>query len=110
VDIGWFRPDGSEMQDADWQEAFAKSVGVFLNGDAIPSPDARGERVVDDSFLVLFNAHHEAIQWSIPTRLKGSWRLVLDTDRGGFVDQPVELRGSGPSVAARSVTLLQRPR
>ena len=59
-DIGWFTPGGIEMSDEDWQAGFAKSLGVFLNGDAIPTPNERGERVVDDSFYVMFNAHSRA--------------------------------------------------
>ena len=60
-DIGWFTPGGREMSEEDWQAGFAKSLGVFLNGDAIPTANERGERVVDDSFYVMFNAHHEPL-------------------------------------------------
>ncbi|MGH9071643.1 MAG: glycogen debranching protein GlgX, partial [Acidimicrobiales bacterium] len=52
ADIGWFRPDGTEMGDADWQQGYAHAMGVFLNGDAIPSTDMRGERVVGDTFAI----------------------------------------------------------
>src|SRR5919106_3079353 len=55
-DIVWMRPDGEEMSDEDWQNSFAKSMGVFLNGRAIPGTDERGEPVVDDSFYLMFNA------------------------------------------------------
>ncbi len=48
-DIAWFRPDGAEMTDDDWQAGFAKSLGVFLNGEALPDPDPRGRRLRDDS-------------------------------------------------------------
>src|SRR5205085_1563812 len=44
-DIAWFRPDGSPMGDEDWNSGFAKSIAIFLNGQAIPDPDERGERV-----------------------------------------------------------------
>ena len=81
TDIGWFAPDGTDMSDEDWDSGFAKSIGVFLNGDAIPDPDPRGEKITDDSFLVLFNAHHEGIPFSIPNRDWGDhWVVVLDTD------------------------------
>jgi glycogen operon protein len=81
TDIGWFAPDGTEMSEEDWDSGFAKSVGVFLNGDAIPDPDPRGEKVTDDSFLVLFNAHYERLPFSIPDRGWGDhWVVVLDTD------------------------------
>ena len=51
----------TEMTDEDWDSGFGRSLAVFLNGKAIRSPDSRGEPVVDDSFLLLFNAHDEAI-------------------------------------------------
>src|ERR1700712_3561550 len=57
ADIVWFTPAGHEMSDDDWDSGFAKSLGVFLTGKAIRTPDARGEPVVDDSFLMLFNAY-----------------------------------------------------
>ncbi|MGH9300888.1 MAG: glycogen debranching protein GlgX, partial [Acidimicrobiales bacterium] len=91
-DVGWFTPDGTRMTEEDWQEGFAKSIGVFLNGQSIPSPDSRGEPVFDDSFYLLFNAHFEVIKFTIPTEDWGEgWRLVLDTaavgDPGGARDE-----------------------
>jgi isoamylase len=81
ADIGWFAPDGSDMTEEDWDSGFAKSVGVFLNGDAIPDPDPRGEKITDDSFLVLFNAHYETLPFTVPDRDWGDhWVVVLDTD------------------------------
>ena len=81
TDIGWFAPDGTEMSEEDWDSGFAKSVGVFLNGDAIPDPDPRGEQITDDSFLLLFNAHHETL--AVHAARPGLGRplgVVLDTD------------------------------
>jgi isoamylase len=80
VDIAWFRPDGSEMDDADWAAGFARSVGLFLNGEAIPTPGPRGERIVDDSFLMLFNAHHEKLAFTLPPEEFGvGWVRLVDT-------------------------------
>ena len=79
-DIGWYAPDGSEMSDDDWAVGYASSLAVFLNGEAITSPGPRGERIVDDSFLVLFNAYGESMTFVIPDGLGGSrWELELDT-------------------------------
>ncbi|HEX7182296.1 MAG TPA: glycogen debranching protein GlgX, partial [Thermoanaerobaculia bacterium] len=80
-DIAWLRPDGQEMTDENWQHGFAKSLCVFLNGQAIPNLDARGERVVDDSFCILFNAHHDAVSFRLPQRPEWGerWIKVLDT-------------------------------
>jgi glycogen operon protein len=80
-DIGWFKPDGELMTDEDWQSSFARTVGVFLNGKAIATPDERGEPVTDDSFYLLFNAHSEAMPFKLPTCPWGDkWQKVIDTD------------------------------
>jgi len=68
------------MDDADWAAGFAKAVGLFLNGEAIPTPGLRGERIVDDSFLLLFNAHHEELEFTLPAEAFGvGWVRVVDT-------------------------------
>jgi isoamylase len=80
TDIGWFTPDGKEMAEEQWGEVFAKALGVFLNGEGIDTPDARGERIVDGSFYVLFNAHYEPLPFVVPKGEWGKeWIEVLDT-------------------------------
>jgi isoamylase len=80
-DISWFTPEGTEMTDEDWGAGFAKSVAVFLNGDGIPDRDARGQRLVDDSFLLCFNAHYEPIEFTLPPKEFGvNWRTVVHTE------------------------------
>ena len=103
VDLGWCRPDGSEMTDDDWEVGHARSIGLFLNGDSITEPDLRGQRVVDDSFLLLFNAHDEPIEWTLPTQWGGPWQVVLDTT--GTHEESVPL-GGHLHAPARSVVVL----
>ncbi|WP_413103698.1 glycogen debranching protein GlgX [Streptomyces sp. Inha503] len=111
-DIAWFTHEGEEMTPRDWQAAHAKSLAVFLNGSAISEPGARGERITDDSFLLLFNAHHEPLDFVVPIDHGKQWQLIVDT----AVPEGVE-PGSGPKVAAgdrltlvaRSLMVLQRP-
>ena len=67
------------MTEQDWHTGFAKSFGVFMNGSANQSPDDRGRPVTDEPFVLLFNAHHEAIDWLIPRAYGQGWELVLDT-------------------------------
>jgi isoamylase len=88
-DIGWFTRAGTEMSDEDWQAGFAKSLGVFLNGRSIASPNERGEQVVDDSFYVMFNAHHEPLDFTLPESKWGErWAEVLDTSAAeDFLDE-----------------------
>jgi glycogen operon protein len=105
TDIGWFAPDGTDMSEEDWDSGFAKSVGVFLNGEAIPDPDPRGEKITDDSFLVLFNAHYEKLPFTIPARDWGDhWVVVLDTD-----DVPVRPEVTGAGGAALPTTVAWDP-
>ena len=112
VDIGWFTPAGEMMSEEDWSVGFAKSLTVFLNGQAIPTPNSRGERVVDDTFLVLFNAHHEPLPFTIPGDTFGkSWRVVLNTDTLAPVNEEggeVYPSGAPVPVPERSIVVLKR--
>ena len=107
-DIAWFRPDGSEMTEDDWTEGFAKSIGVFLNGAAIPSPDQRGEPIVDDSFLILLNAHHDEMTFTLPPDRWGvRWVKAVDTD-DALTEADQVKNGEELTVGARSSILLRR--
>jgi glycogen operon protein len=106
-DIGWFRPDGKEMTSEDWNAGFAKSLGVFLNGEALPDVDSRGQQVSDDSFLVLLNAHYGEVTFVLPGGRQGElWVTEVDT----FGEHETAVRAGGASfpVAARSMQLLRR--
>jgi len=79
-DIGWFTPAGVEMSEDDWRAGFAKSLGVFLNGRGIQSLNERGEPVTDDSFYVMFNSHHEPLEFTLPAQRWGEqWTMILNT-------------------------------
>ncbi|HMV89154.1 MAG TPA: glycogen debranching protein GlgX [Cyclobacteriaceae bacterium] len=81
-DIAWFLPEGSEMTDDHWQHSFAKSLGVYLNGKGIHTVHADGSAVVDDSFYVIFNAHHEPLDFKLPPEKYGKqWEAILDTSK-----------------------------
>src|SRR3546814_17597114 len=78
LDVGWCKPDGKEMTDEDWSSGHALAIGLFLNGDSITDPDTRGQRIVDDSFLLLFNAHHKEINSAQPKQWDGRWSVCLE--------------------------------
>ena len=110
-DIGWFKPNGEQMTDDDWNNAFARSLGLYLNGDALPDPDSHGERLVDDSFYILFNAHYERITFRLPTYAWGQrWAKVIDTNNPvPDLRQQQELQaGQDVSVQEYSVVVLRR--
>ncbi|MDV3123737.1 glycogen debranching protein GlgX [Mycobacterium sp. 21AC1] len=105
-DIAWFAPDGSDMTDEDWETGYAKSVAVYLNGHGIPDLDMRGQRVIDDSFLLCFNAHYEPIEFSLPPADFGAqWTPVISTAANPDSD-PVPA-GAAVSVEARAVLVLR---
>jgi glycogen operon protein len=110
-DIAWFTLAGEEMTGDDWDAGFAKSLTVFLNGRAISEPDRRGERVQDDSFLLLFNASEEDLRFVIPPRRYGPrWSKVLDTavHATDFEDENPVKPGDAINVINHSVQLLRR--
>ena len=109
-DIAWLTPAGREMSDEDWNAHHGKSMAVFLNGDAITEPDTRGERVSDDSFLLLFNAHSDPVAFTLPSeRFAASWEVVLDTAAGGTATEIPALRASARvTVAGRAAQIMRR--
>jgi isoamylase len=107
VDIGWFRPDGGEMGDEDWNAGATLAVGVFLNGDAITDRDRRGQRITDSSFLLLFNGHGEPIDWTLPKQWGPWWQVVIETADDGRAGDRLEGSATLP-VSARSIVILQR--
>jgi len=102
----WFRPDGTEMTDDDWNLSFVKSLTVFLAGDMLSDVDYKGDRIIDDSFLMLFNAHYDPIRFSIPFHER-TWHLVLDTYRGTCDDEAIEeVKNRNLTINHRSFVLL----
>ena len=108
-DIAWFTPEGTEMTDEDWGAGFAKSVAVFLNGHGIPDSDARGQRVFDDSFLLCFNAHDNALDFVVPEGVYGKeWTADLDTSHPVGDTELVVQAGEKISIPGRSVLVLRK--
>jgi glycogen operon protein len=119
-DIAWFSPSGEEMTEQDWSSGFGQCVVVFLNGDGIPDVGERGERVIDDSFLLCFNASSDDIDVTLPgERYGGPWAPVVNTATGEVITlsrrpgivaaEPDTLaEGSTMTVPSRSLLVLQR--
>ena len=105
-DIAWFTPEGTEMTGEDWGSGFAKSVTVFLNGHGIPDRDTRGQPVVDDSFVLFFNAHYEPLEFTLPPADFGTgWTVVLSTDG---VEKGTDVTAAeSVTVDARAMVVLQ---
>jgi isoamylase len=108
-DVWWFRPDGRKMISRDWQSG-EPVLGMFLNGNEIPTPGPHGEEIVDDSFLLLFNAFSEDRVFMLPRRRFGAqWDLELST--ADPTAQPGSARYAARaevSVMSRSIVILKR--
>jgi glycogen operon protein len=109
-DILWFNPDGAEMTEKQWHEGFTQAIAIFLNGDEITEPGTRGDRITDDSFLLLFNAHSEELEFMLPPALQQwNWQVIIDTRQEYFIeagksyssDQAIE-------VVEQSIVVLQK--
>jgi isoamylase len=109
-DIGWFTPEGTEMSDADWSDGVAKSIGVFLNGDAIGAVDQRGEPITDDTFLIMLNASADAVEFTLPPAdWADAWVRVVDTHTGQAEDDATTTKaGEVLTVEGRSLVLVRR--
>jgi glycogen operon protein len=113
-DIVWLKPDGSEMTTEEWSQDFARCLGVYLAGSALAETDARGQRVVDDDFVMLFNAHHDSVPFRLPTKTlaphgDGQWHAIVDTARedGLAPDGMFDAESMYP-LEGRSLALLMR--
>ena len=111
-DLAWFRPDGQEMTDRDWTVGYAKTLGVFVNGSAIPDVDEHGRPIVDDSLFVVLNSWDQDIEFTLPgPRWAASWELELDTAEylSGSGTAPAEHRPAGAvlSLSGRRLILLR---
>jgi isoamylase len=111
-DLAWFRPDGKEMTDEDWANPEIRCFGLRLAGDAIEEVDERGNRVVDDTLLILLNSYHETIPFVLPAhRRKLHWWVVFDTSELTTRREQRQLRGAAPyPLRDRSLVLLRLPR
>jgi glycogen operon protein len=108
-DIAWLTPAGEEMTPEDWGAAFGKSIAVFLNGEAIPEPNARGELVTDDSFLLCFNAFDKVLDFVIPADWYAEqWTAALDTAHPTGDTSLVVVAGDKITLQARSLVVLRK--
>ena len=106
-EISWLTPAGREMTNEEWNQDFARCLGLYLAGERLASIDQRGRVITDDNFLLLFNAHHETIPFTLPAFRPGiRWQVVLDTAREqGPFDNGFHTPGTQYPLQGRSLSL-----
>jgi isoamylase len=105
-DIAWYNPDGNQVGDEVWNAGWNRSIGLFLNGQTLQVTNEEGQPVIDDSFLILVNASHEGVEFTLPPPPAGStWSQVIDTEN---IDRPFVKVAVGDKVivGGRSLKLL----
>ncbi len=110
-DLTWFRPDGAEMTDAEWQDAKLSALGLRLAGDAIDEHDPRGNRIVGDTLLILLNAGVEPVDFRLPGNGRSAavrWQPLLDTAEPTVTERPCRAGGEVLQLEPRSLLLCRR--
>ncbi len=110
-DVVWLKPDGSEMTEPDWADGNARCLGMLVAGAGIIDVGPRGEPQADDDFLLLLNAHHEALDFNLPAGGGDAWSCLLDTAGiCALAGAPAATEPRPPyPLTGRSLVLLCRP-
>jgi len=115
-DLAWFQTDGKEMTPEDWNDSSTTSLGMILAGDAVNELDERGNSIIDDTMLMLINAHWESVPFVMPPRkfmeqsekFEGSWVLELDTTTSSGERDMAPLRpGEKYQTESRSIAIFR---
>jgi len=110
-DVMWMSPNGKEMTEKEWQQSFARCLGMFLAGNVIEEYDDRGQRIRDDNLIMLLNAHHQELLFRLPVEPALSrWQVILDTHYTSGNPQGIRYYSSGEKypLQARSFVLLKQ--
>jgi isoamylase len=101
------KSDGTEMSEKDWDTAYVRSMGMFLNGNGIRQRDARGVEMTDEDFLIYFNADDNDVEFTLPSaQVEPSWDVVVDT-AGRSADSGDHPAGTKLTVSAKSLVVLR---
>jgi len=106
-DIKWLRPDGGEMTPEEWNAGWVRCIGFQLNGRTLDDVNHVGEPIRDETFLILFNPHHEPIQFYMPRRPGTAWELLLDSNLPSDGVRPVVAAGEFYELIPRSTAVLR---
>jgi glycogen operon protein len=107
-DVLWLNPKGTEISEDEWRDPSVRCLGMFLAGQGLDETDERGHKLGDENFLLLLNAHHEDVAFTLPVFHPGfRWSAWMDTSREDGL-HPSDMYDSGASypLQARSLVVL----
>jgi glycogen operon protein len=108
-DITWLRADGGEMTDEEWNSGWVRTLGMRLSGEGLGMVDEAGQPLTDDTLLILLNAHHETVRFSLPTGAsRVRWEILIDTHKPHVPPGRRVFRGGKAlPIAGRSLMVLR---
>ncbi|MCW2539154.1 MAG: glycogen debranching enzyme GlgX [Frankiales bacterium] len=112
-DLAWFHPDGRELADKDWYDRSLSTVGMYLDGRGLRHRGSRGEKLIDDSYLMLLHSGDEPVDFVLPgSPWADRYPVVLDTGATGGEPSPGVIFAGGATIilAARTVLVLRADR
>jgi glycogen operon protein len=110
-DIIWLRPDGSEMTDEEWLQGWVRCLGVMMNGETLEDVDENGERVIDDTFLLMLNCHHDSIQFFLPQSPRSlDWEVVVATNDPAPEQERLVRAGESIELVRQTLILMREAR
>jgi isoamylase len=108
-DIVWLRTDGLEMTDEEWKSGWVRCIGVMLNGRTLQDVDDAGQPVIDSSFLMMLNCHHQHVDFHVPVPPNdGTWNVILDTNEPDLEPGSVRPANGGSVRLVRQSLVLLR--
>jgi isoamylase len=107
-DIIWLQPNGEEMTEEVWGKSYARAVGMVLAGNAMDEPNEHGERIADDTLLIMLNANAHPLPFKVPHAAE-TWEVVLHTYGRNFSDSEKMVKaGQDFNLEGRSLVLMRR--
>jgi isoamylase len=107
-DLAWWRPDGQEMSEEEWNDNSIRALAVGLAGDATDLRDERGRRLIDDTLVILLNSHDHSVAFHLPEIKRDQWEIVLDTEWPTIPEgQECYHSGGTYTLAARAMAVLK---
>ncbi len=110
-DVTWLKPDGGEMTAEEWQQSFARCLGLFLFGELVDEHDERGQQIKDDNIILLFNSGHKGLDFTLPEEpARARWDVLLDTsydDGTGLLGRVYHPKEAYP-LKSRSMVVLRQ--
>jgi isoamylase len=106
-DLAWIRPDGAEMTDEEWHAGWIRCLGLRLCGKTLDDVDPVGHPIVDDTFLIMLNPHHEPIDFFLPGNSADAWETCIDTAHPDRTETLTICAGRPYRLAPHSLALLR---